>query len=29
MKGNRLEVSKCYAENANNVYYSIEMNEVR
>ena len=29
MKIKRLEVSKRYAENANNVYYSIEMNDVR
>ena len=29
MKRNRLKISKRYAENANIVYYSIEMNEGR
>ena len=29
MKRNRLKIYKCYAENANNVYYSIEINELR
>ena len=29
MKRNRPEISKCYAKKANNVYYSIEINEVR
>ena len=29
MKRNLLEISKYYAENANVVYYAIEMNDVR
>ena len=29
MKRNRLEVLKCYAENTNILYYSVELNEVR